>query len=331
MLSKKQIVYGVIGVCVIIIISFIIAEIIKASKKSEEKPVENIEKKYNDKIEKSIVAFNLSKTEPFADTIQIKTLNDIVKNFKFLCELMFPEIDYNEVNKLLKEFQVDLSASEIFEKHKNDSYTIQKYDLSELLGPYFNLIMYNTKFNIKEKILALKLIYICVWMTTFIFLYQIAKINEPQFVINNDYLTNDILTFYIRNDSNKSIANKDAIEMPEDAMIALKDTSGKLYKIIINLSMLKDILSKETIKDEMSQLTNKIFHLKFVRFLMTLENIPTTNIDIIIGVYDKMNPQPTMAATTPNMTTMAATMAATTPNMTTMAATMAATTPTIAQ
>jgi hypothetical protein len=223
-----------------------------------------------------IPLFNLSTTETFNDTLVFNKTNDIIKNLKSYFEFVFPKLDYDELNKKLKENNVNLTAFEIFEKHKNDDiktnldkYAVLAQNENSLYSSY--AISRLTLSDIDYNKNIVKLMFIMSTMTSFL-VYN--DFNEPQntikYVINKDYLTNYTINIYLKTKINESINYKDAIIFGEDVSICYTD--AQLCKKSINVNdlimSLKPRITTETIK-----LNNDLFYISMTKFLMDLENI----------------------------------------------------------
>jgi uncharacterized membrane protein len=286
---KYIIVFFVIIILILLIISIVSSkntnkkdEIASASSSPPSPSLSPEETAILTKINKTIASYNLTTTENFEDVVKFNVIGDTIKNLKLYFELMFPNLDYNKVNQLLKTYNVNLTAFEIFDKHKTDEYNMGMYSMIQLVMFYTYTIIYNKNISNKIQQLSLRLLYINNLITIHLFIKSIANtINSSvsiNHVINKDYLTNDNLIFYTRTNLNKNTPYNAAIEAPEnDSAINMLVTTDKLYKSTFNINNLYT-LYKKTESNEAYSTSVDLFHLNFVAFLMKLEN---ANISII--------------------------------------------------
>jgi hypothetical protein len=271
---RKSVVIFLVTVAIIIII------IIFSSKKSNETAPETEKQIVQNRLKTIMPLFNLSTTETFNDTLVFNKTNDIIKNLKSFFMFAFPKLDYNELNKRLKENNVDLTAFEIFEKHKNDDIktNLDKY---AVLAQNFETSLYSS-YAISRVTLSdmdynkniVKLMFIMSTMTSFLFYNDFNEIqNTIKYIINKDYLTNDTINIYLKTKINESIDYKEAITFNENVSICYMDAQLCKKSIDINnlIMSLKPRITTETIK-----LNNDLFYILMTKFLMDLENIDTT-------------------------------------------------------
>ncbi len=246
------------------------------------------------KLQIIIPLFNLSTTETFNNTLVFNKTNDIIYNLKSFFDFAFPKLNYDELNKILKENNVNLTAFEIFEKHKNDDIknNLDKYailaqgDMSPLYISYISSRLNLS--DIDDAKNMIKLMFIISTMTKFLFYNDFNDTPTTlKYVINKDYLTNDVINIYLKTKLNESVDYKDAIDYNEYVSICYMNS--QLCKKSINVNGLIDLLKIRTTY-ETKILTNDIFYISMAKFLMDLENIDTTHMyDIYIKLSQKLN------------------------------------------
>ena len=267
---------------VLFIVVVIILTIIFTLKKKEDTPVitGKTEKEIiKDKLKNVVNIFNLSTTETFGENVVFNNGNNIINNLKLYFDYAFPGLDYNELNKKLKEYNVNLTAFEIFEKNKNvDIYNnnidiIDKYIQigNPLLYTFYNLSRFNFS-DMEDTINKLKLSYIISKITTKIFIKEVFNL---KFIINKDYLINDTINIYYRTNNNESININNAVN--DDNSLSCLD-ENKLCKSSENMKEFA-MKANSLIKEEEKPLYTKLFYLLITTYLMELENISTDKIN----------------------------------------------------
>jgi hypothetical protein len=298
----------VVGIVLLIVVVIVLSVIFTSNKKDKHVITGKTEKEIiKDKLKNIVNIFNLSTTETFGENVVFNNGNNIINNLKLYFDYAFPGLDYDELNKKLKEYNVNLTAFEIFEKNKN----IDIYNDIDIIDKYIqigNPIMY-TLYHIprlnfsdmEDTINKLKLSYIISKITIKIFIKEVFNL---KFIINKDYLINDTINIYYRTNNNESININDAIN--DSKSLSCLD-ENKLCKSSENI---KDFAMeiKSLIKEEENPLYTKLFYLLITTYLMELENISTDKInEDNMKLYNTIfQPVPTPSLTTSLLTSTSA-------------------------
>ncbi len=229
-----------IGAVVIVIAIIVTVLVIKYTKKSKTKsslpngttttPVSNLDYA----LKNVIKAFDIKTTaEHFTDIgITFRNANDLMSNMMEFITIALPNLDINEINKILLDNGLNKTAQQIFDEHKNDNYAEYKSKfnvLSIISDNRFNLLT-GTDEEIKNKIRLFLII-----VTAYVNIidqgnllgesgyvkvpYDITlpdsstvTISQIYMTINNDWATNEELTIYTNTDLNRNIPYSDAVE-----------------------------------------------------------------------------------------------------------------------
>ncbi len=261
-----------IFIAVLFIVGLIVTLIMVFTIEKKEKTEKEIIK---DKLKNVVKIFNLSTTETFGQDVVFNNGNNIINNLKLYFDYAFPGLDYDKINKKLKEYNVNLTAFEIFEKHKNVTINNDNIEKYLLIRSPLLFILYDTprlNFSDMEDVInKLKLSYIISKITTKIFLKEAFNI---KFIINKDYLINDTINIYYRTNNNESININDAIN--DSKSLSCLD-ENKLCKSSENIKEYA-MKIKSLIKEEDIVIYTKYFYVLITMYLMEIENISTDKI-----------------------------------------------------
>ena len=274
---------------IIIVVSIAIIVYIKMNKNNDT----NTQKSKVDKLlEDSKKALNLKTTddvsESFYGNIVFNTLEDITQNMSEYLKYASPDTDMNEINSLLKENGLNKTAQTIFDEHKTlDSLKfVDQFNLLKIIDyNVYNSFKYTNEDEIK-KYLRLNTIV----LQHYVNIYYNKKLNTDEavrramnnitsieMILNNDFMTNDIFTYYIRTSNNKNIPFSDAIENPSnsDSLCYLPDKLCKISKSTSEFITTNKSNFLKKLDDY-----NKINKLHFIKYLFDLNNIDNNGNEI---------------------------------------------------
>ncbi len=285
-----------IGITVAIIAAVLITVLVLKHKKQKNTPVVAPISKVDYALKNVINAFNIKLTaEHFTDIgMRFNNVTDLKTNMMQFINIAFPNIDINEVNKILSDNGLNKTAQQIFDEHKNDDYVDykSKFNIPMLMQENrFNLLT-GTDEEIKKKILIYMIVqvaYITIVdpaaiLTDGNFGYtklpytitlpdsSTATISQLLMYVNNDWETNDNMSIYIRTDLNSNIDFANAVE--NNPLLDKSCLTNKLCKFTESISGIINNMKKDVAGLE--QDIHDYINLKFAIMLFKLNDTPIT-------------------------------------------------------
>jgi hypothetical protein len=161
-------------------------------------------------------------SENFGTDVVFNTIEDTIKNMNEFIKYLAPNIDIENINKLLKEYNLNKTAQTIFDEHKdmdpNKYYQVLSFDIIFNIG-LINSIIINE--NDIENIMRLHTIILITFAKLMInYLLKIDQnikqtyggIDKLTLEINEDYMTSENITIYARTTNNENISINNAEE-----------------------------------------------------------------------------------------------------------------------
>jgi hypothetical protein len=230
-------------------------------------------------------------SERFEGDIVFNTLDDVTKNIKEYLKYAASSVDMNEINSLLKNNGLNKTAETIFDEHKNlDS---DKFISKLQIAPIIQSNLYNSfKYNNEEEINKKFRINVIILIHFTNLQINKQKNSSAEIILNDDFMTNNNLIFYIRTSNNKNIPFSSATEILDDTDdMDVTDCyeNNILCKHILDINKL--ITDNKTFYINNLENGNKLIKLSFVKFLFDLNNIDNNGnpISSPINIPDKIN------------------------------------------
>jgi hypothetical protein len=217
----------------------------------------------------------------------LKTGSDIINNMIFFCDYAFPKLNIDNINTLLKDNNINLTAQQIFEKHKNDNFTkfADKFSFVSLFKIYYLLIFNEdteTEFvNNLRLYFIIYLVYENMYINSNLEYPTDIDLNDKKYILNyinlqisKDYKTNDVISLYMKTNNNKNIPIEDA------KLFKMKNYKECLTSILCKRETIiyKSLFDIRLVVKQNIDIINRFFDLGFTIALSVLEDIEVPNI-----------------------------------------------------
>jgi hypothetical protein len=206
-------------------------------------------------IDNAIGVFGIKTSDNFTNDVIFNNQSDVIRNMSKFSEYAFPELDKNEVNKILNDNGISKTMDDIFEEHKNDSYDDfnEKFNILSLMQIYSHIIIINDNaddylrliiivFVFLENLLMKKDITLPVEVELSQTPQNFVTLTEIDMELSADFRINKDVILYLRTNLNENIDVKDAIDI-NDTVQTETETEPEIYNDCYTIKLCKNTLN----------------------------------------------------------------------------------------